>query len=334
VNDFSNSSVESLNALINGWQAFYTWLFWHAPFLIPLITRAHFPSKQLGHPQIKLVLIPVNPTEPDSYSLGTPIPFLTYRRPVMETGNRRVSSHGRGLPGGRRRVDNYFPDTEGMDEKEVAQINLGQLRDLAHKLGYDSLFDVAIAEARHSPLERDRFVEEGRLEELYRYVRPNRRNDIQNQQFDEEICQLSRSIYVKEWKRLTGDSKLKNTVIKGDSPDDFSQPYFSELYFQMQAHAPQLFALIDSFIPDVNKQKRHDQNDDNEQDKENNGPEIVDLTLDEDTSHAFKSRVRQRKENAVVVAICVLQYQANQKTVNCNVGLPGYCTCTNFQRRC
>jgi hypothetical protein len=128
----------------------------------------------------------------------------------MESENRRVSSHGRGLPGGRLRVAHYFPGTEGMREDEESSIKLGRLRDLAEELGYNSLFDVALAEARHSPTEKQRFVEEGGLEEFYCTFRSQRRRkDVkaneqlneQNRKIDEDICDMSRRIYMKEWKQ-------------------------------------------------------------------------------------------------------------------------------------
>jgi hypothetical protein len=232
----------------------------------------------------------------------------------METENRRVSSHGRGLPGGRPRVAHYFPDTEGMREDEVARIKLGRLRDLAEELGYNSLFDVALAEARHSPKEKQRFLEEGGLEEFFYSFRSQRRRkdeqiNGQDRKIDEDICDMSRRIYMREWKRLLGDNKLKNAVMNGDSADDFSQPYFSELYAQMDSLAPQLFALINSLVPDISKRSEKYAIDKAiENDKENADLEIIDLTVDEDATPQSKVEKRQRKENRIVVALSVLTY--------------------------
>lgn len=239
----------------------------------------------------------------------------------METEKRRVSNHGRGLPGGRPRVAHYFPDTEGMSETEETSIKLGRLRDLAQELGYNSLFDVALAEARHSPEEKQRFIDEGGLEELYcRFRSYKRKNPTvttqaneQNQKIDEDICEMSRRVYIREWKLIMGDNALKNGLMKGDSPDDFSQSYFSELYSQMESLAPQLFTLINLLIPDINKRNQVTGNDEN--DKENTDVEIIDLTVDEDsTPLQSKRKTRQRKENRIVVAMCILTYTANIKS--------------------
>ena len=123
---------------------------------------------------------------------------------IQSDGNRRISSHGRGLPGGRPRVANYFEDTEGMDEGEVTHMNLQRLRDLAQELGYNSLFDVAVAEARFSPEEREGFMEAGGLEELVASFRTSIKRrivavDVENNRYGQDICSLSREIYAREW---------------------------------------------------------------------------------------------------------------------------------------
>ena len=250
---------------------------------------------------------------------------LTIDQTIMETENRRVSSHGRGLPGGRPRVAHYFPDTEGMGEYEESRIKLGRLRDLATELGYTSLFDVALAEARHSPTEKQQFVEEGGLEEFYCIFRSHRRRkDVkaneqineQNRKIDENICDMSRRIYMREWKQLLGDNKLKNAVMNGDSADDFSQAYFSELYAQMDSLAPQLFGLINCLVPDISKRNEKNAIDDatendKENDKENADLEIIDLTIEEDATPQSKIEKRQRKENRIVVAMSMLTYASN-----------------------
>jgi hypothetical protein len=109
-----------------------------------------------------------------------------------------------------------------------------------------------------------------------------------------------------------GDNKLKNAVMNGDSADDFSQAYFSELYAQMDSLAPQLFTLINCLVPDINKRNEKNAFDDaTENDKENADLEIIDLTVEEDTTPQSKMEKLQRKENRIVVAMSVLTYASN-----------------------
>ena len=207
-------------------------------------------------------------------------------------GKRRVSQHGRGLPGGRSRVANYFEDTDGMDENEVRKMNLGRLRDLAAELGFDSLFDVAIAEAQSNSGEKERFLRSGQLGELVQSFggRRKRSADGDHSLFEREVCDMSRDIYVREWRHLVTDSMLR----KGSLPDD-SPPDFAALYPRMKSHAPRLFDLLDAFLPEVEKESVEES-------------VVIDLTKDEISS---TSLLQRRKEERIVVAISILANQAN-----------------------
>jgi hypothetical protein len=100
--------------------------------------------------------------------------------------------------------------------------------------------------------------------------------------------------------------------MNGDSADDFSQPYFSELYAQMDSLVPQLFALINYLVPDISKRSEKDAIDDAiENNKENADFEIIDLTVDEDATPQSNAEKRQRKENRIVIALSILTYASN-----------------------
>jgi hypothetical protein len=208
---------------------------------------------------------------------------------------RRVSQHGRGLPGGRSRVANYFEGTDGMDEDEIRRMNLERLRELAQEMGFDSLFDVAIAEAQSSPREKELFMGSGHLSDLLESLRGpiKRRRDAGHQDtslFESEICSMSRDIYVREWRHLISDNVLRRGTLTDDSPPDFAA-----LYPRFKSHAPQLFDLLDALLP--------------EPDKENSDESLViDLTKDDTSSN---SASRKKKQARIVVAVSTLGYQAN-----------------------
>ena len=208
---------------------------------------------------------------------------------------RRVSQHGRGLPGGRSRVANYFEGTDGMDEDEIRRMNLERLRELAQEMGFDSLFDVAIAEAQSSPREKELFMVSGQLSDLLESLRGpmKRRRDAGHQEnsiFETEICSMSRDIYVREWRHLIADNVLRRGTLADDS-----RPDFAVLYPRLKSHAPQLFGLLDALLP--------------EPDKENSDESLViDLTKDDPSSNSTSHKKRQAR---IVVAVSTLGYQAN-----------------------
>ena len=220
--------------------------------------------------------------------------------------NRIVSRHGRGLPGGRpRAVTNYFVDTDGMDEREVARMNLGRLRELAQQLGYNSLFDVAVAEARSSSSERLRFIEAGGLEEFCGVFRSSlkRKRSLfneENQRLGEDLCAISREVYVREWNQLIGDNAFMSKL---ELPTELSPEYFAELYARMKLRAPQLLALIDALLPDSDKENSEE-------------PEVIDLTIDEDSPMNLNQTTESRKEQRVVMSLFVLANQASTKVNN------------------
>ena len=191
-------------------------------------------------------------------------------------------------------------------------MNLQRLRDFAQELGYKSLFDVALAEAQCSPNERQRFMESGGLEELFgSFLASTKRKrvtlDIDNKRYGDEICGLLHEVYAHEWQQLLKDNNFKISLDKIPS-QEVSLPDFSALYARMQAHAPQLFALIDALVPD--------------RDSENAEPEVIDLTIDDtSTSSHSTNTARQKRERSVVVAISILAHQANNRVniLQCSV---------------
>ena len=207
---------------------------------------------------------------------------------------RRVSQHGRGLPGGRSRVANYFVDTDGMDENEIKRMNLERLRELAQEMGFNSLFDVAIAEAQSPPREKELFMRSGQLSDLFESLRGpiKRRRDAEHQDnslFEKEICSMSRDIYVREWRHLITDNVLRRGTLTDDSPPDFAA-----LYPRFKSHAPQLFDLLDALLP--------------EPDKENSNESLIDLTKDDPSSNSAWHKKRKAR---IAVAVSTLGYQAN-----------------------
>src|SRR5215471_16227759 len=67
----------------------------------------------------------------------------------------RHTSSGRDMP------LNYFEHTVGSEEDEAIRPHLLAIRNLAHRFGFESLFDVVLAEARLSPIDARAFAEQG-----------------------------------------------------------------------------------------------------------------------------------------------------------------------------
>jgi hypothetical protein len=141
-----------------------------------------------------------------------------------------------------------------MDENEIRRMNLERLRELVQEMGFDSFFDVAIAEAQSSPREKELFMRSGQLGDLLESLRGpiKRRRDAGHQDnslFETEICSMSRDIYVREWRQLTTDNVLRRGTRTDDSPPDFAA-----LYPRFKSHAPQLFDLVEALLPDPDKE--------------------------------------------------------------------------------
>ena len=67
----------------------------------------------------------------------------------------RRTSSGRDMP------LNYFENTVGSEEDEAVRPHLLAIRNFVHHFGFESLFDVVLAEARLSPVDARAFVEQG-----------------------------------------------------------------------------------------------------------------------------------------------------------------------------
>src|SRR5437762_7813426 len=77
----------------------------------------------------------------------------------------------RGLPGGRPRPTYVFEEyPEAMEPDELAAMNLQKLRDQAKEFGYNSLFDLALADAKNTNTwtAKREFVESGGFDEFCR----------------------------------------------------------------------------------------------------------------------------------------------------------------------
>ena len=151
-------------------------------------------------------------------------------------------------------------------------MNLQKLRDQAKQFSYNSLLDLAPAEAKsaHPRTAKRQFLESGDFDEFYRRFQayfpkpepapePNgRRMSKKKQKRDKrepilvdannEACNTARDIYFEEFESLRNDTTLKAKIIIMNEtivPVDFS-----EFYRRMKVKAPCLLALMETLYPE------------------------------------------------------------------------------------
>lgn len=198
----------------------------------------------------------------------------------------------RGLPGGRPRPTYIFEDyPEAMEPGELKAMNLQKLRDQAKEFGYNSLFDVALADARNtnSRTVRKEFVESGGFDEFCRkfqaYIpKPEpppepaedegRKRKLRRDQREpvfvdanNEACNIARDIYFQEFESLRSDNTFKAKMINITNETIVSVD-LSEFYRRMKAKAPCLFALIETLYPELEEEPENEAEESN----------VIDLT--------------------------------------------------------
>ena len=180
----------------------------------------------------------------------------------------------RGLPGGRPRPTYLFEQyPEVMEPEELAAMNLQKLRDQAKEFGYNSLFDLALAEAKNANTRtaKREFVESGGFDEFCRrfqaYIpkpesppepteeeRQKRKQKTDKREpifvdANNEACNTARDIYFQEFESLRNDTTFKAKMINITNETIVSVD-LSEFYRRMKAKAPCLFALIETLYPE------------------------------------------------------------------------------------
>src|SRR5436309_7393301 len=190
----------------------------------------------------------------------------------------RRTSSGRYMP------LNYFENTVGSEEDEAVRPHLLAIRNFAHHFGFESLFDVVLAEARLSPVDARAFVEWGGLCQLYQYCCATGRNPTSDN-LRQELCEISRNVYRQEWNSLLSDKtfKVKLESFKHENVQSFS---FSDLYAQMQHDAPNLVELT--------------------------GILVSSRPTKEDKDEEDAARKLRKKQRRIVVALSVLGNETSQ----------------------
>jgi hypothetical protein len=140
----------------------------------------------------------------------------------------------------------YFDETEGLPEATRIAINLEKLRNLAVQCGYLSLFDVAIAEARHTPMAARRFVQEGGLTTMYSavaaHISPSSALEAKA-----AIADTLGGFIRREWVQLIKDSSFK-IPLSSFGPDAVRSFSFEGLYQRLKIHAPTWIALLENLL--------------------------------------------------------------------------------------
>jgi hypothetical protein len=101
----------------------------------------------------------------------------------------RRSSSGRNMP------VNYFEHTMDSQEDEAIRPQLLAIRNFTHRFGFESLFDVVLAEARLSPVDARAFAERGGLRKLYQYCFATGTRNPPSVDLRQDLCEISRNVY-------------------------------------------------------------------------------------------------------------------------------------------
>jgi hypothetical protein len=244
----------------------------------------------------------------------------------------------RGLPGGRPRPIYIFEEyPETMEPDELAAMNLQKLRDQAKEFGYNSLFDVALADAKSSRIgtARREFVESGGFDEFcrkfQRYIpkpepppepaeEEGRKRKVKRDQREpifvdanNEACNIARDIYFQEFESLRNDSTFRAKMINITNETIVSVD-LSEFYRRMKAKAPCLFALIETLYPELEEEPENEA-------EESNVIDLTDEALvpsnDADNSlsigNVLKAKKRKIREQRFVMAMFVLGGYTGQR---------------------
>jgi len=201
-------------------------------------------------------------------------------RPQAAPMLRRTSS-GRDMP------LNYFEHAPGSEDDAAIRPHLLAIRNFAYRFGFESLFDVVLAEARLSPVDAHTFAEQGGLSRLYQYCCATGRNQP-SATLRKELCEFSRNVYREEWNTLLRDKtfKVKLESFKHENVQSFS---FSDLYARMEHNAPNLVGLTATLISSRPL-------------KENK----------EDSDEERNKRLR-KKQRRIVVALSILGNETSQQ---------------------
>jgi hypothetical protein len=140
----------------------------------------------------------------------------------------------------------YFDQTEGLPEATRISINLEKLRNLAFECGYLSLFDVAIAEARHTPTAARQFVQRDGLTTIYSafatHISPRSAPEVKA-----AIANTLGGFIRREWIQLMKDSTFK-IPLSSFGPNTIRSFSFEGLYQRFQTHTPTWMALLESLL--------------------------------------------------------------------------------------
>jgi len=181
---------------------------------------------------------------------------------------------------------NYFEHIVGSEEDEAIRPHLLAIRNLAHRFGFESLFDVVLAEARLSPIDARAFAEQGGFRQLYQYCCATGRNPA-SVSLRQELCEMSRNVYLEEWNTLLSNRSFKVRLesFKHENIQSFS---FGDLYTRMEHDAPNLVELVSILIS-------------SRPSKENKKDSDEDLT-----------RKLRKKQRRIVVALSILANETSQ----------------------
>jgi hypothetical protein len=146
---------------------------------------------------------------------------------------------------------------------ELAE-RLDHMRNVANHLGFTSLFDAALAEARRDDKMRFKtkedmlqFVEYGCFNELVALFKDSgsfgkvvNGNIIKNPLPDDFVSVMSRNLYLEDWRKLLTSSPTLNRSFDDFTPEDVSNFDFAAVYKELKDNAPNLLALFESLAVD------------------------------------------------------------------------------------
>ena len=141
---------------------------------------------------------------------------------------------------------NYYADTAGSEDDENIRAHLYALNTVALQYGFESLFDIALAQPRLFPKEAREFAESEGLGKLYGYCCTIGRKPI-TAIVHNDLCRMSQNVYLSEWQTLLNNKsfKIKLETFNQDHIQAFS---FENIYNQMAHDIPNLIALVNLLI--------------------------------------------------------------------------------------
>jgi hypothetical protein len=200
--------------------------------------------------------------------------------------------------------------------EEIAEANLESLRIEVKRLGYASLYDAVLQDAKMENEEFCKFVESGglnKLHEEYARVRKIRTSNLDRMELRRMLCEPALKIMKREWKDLTNETALFKTSLNTFSPAYIESFTFDSVFTDMQEHAPVLISLLQRLCEKPHRTASDPGNDEDEDDEQY-------VSATEEEKQSFKHRAKQRH---IVMALSILGNQVSRR-FNAVQGRLGY----------